>query len=184
LGFPEPFVDRRGRWAAFRIDPLESLPGWRFRSLRRSLARGRAGRRDGIRGGAYRGPRGRTRKLAWAMSRSGKGASRTVRRVSAPSGAWTVVYHPKARAEADAVPAQERKAIDNAVDKLAALGPMLAFPHSSKVMGDPGGALRELRPRAGRSPLALHLRTHRRRVRDRCGRSRGAEGQGGIRRGC
>lgn len=50
------------------------------------------------------------------------------------------------------MPAQERKAIDNAVDKLASLGPALAFPHSSKIMGDPGGALRELRPRAGRSP--------------------------------
>lgn len=47
---------------------------------------------------------------------------------------------------------QERKAIDNALDKLAALGPMLPFPHVSKVMGDPGGSLRELRPRAGRSP--------------------------------
>jgi hypothetical protein len=46
----------------------------------------------------------------------------------------------------------ERKAIDNAVDKLASLGPILPFPHSSKVMGDPGGSLRELRPRAGRSP--------------------------------
>jgi hypothetical protein len=65
---------------------------------------------------------------------------------------WPVRYHPKARAEADAVPTQERKAIDNAVDKLASLGPLLPFPHSSKVMGDPGGSLRELRPRAGRSP--------------------------------
>lgn len=58
----------------------------------------------------------------------------------------------EARAEADAVPAQERKAVDNAVDKLASLGPLLPFPHSSKVMSDPGGSLRELRPRAGRSP--------------------------------
>jgi hypothetical protein len=32
------------------------------------------------------------------------------------------------------------------------IAPLLAFPHSSKVMGDPGGSLRELRPRAGRSP--------------------------------
>jgi hypothetical protein len=47
---------------------------------------------------------------------------------------------------------QEQKAIDGAVDKLASLGPLLPFPHSSKVMGDPGGSLRELRPRAGRSP--------------------------------
>lgn len=70
----------------------------------------------------------------------------------APGGAWAVRYHPKARAEADAIPAQERRAVDNAVDKLASLGPQLLFPHSSKVMGDPGGSLRELRPRAGRSP--------------------------------
>jgi len=71
---------------------------------------------------------------------------------AAPTGSWPVRYHPKARAEADAVPAQERNAVDNAVDKLASLGPRLPFPHSSKVMGDPGGSLRELRPRAGRSP--------------------------------
>jgi hypothetical protein len=70
----------------------------------------------------------------------------------AAGGGWRVLYHPKARAEANAVPPNERKAIDNAVDKLISLGPLLAFPHSSKVMGDPGGALRELRPRAGRSP--------------------------------
>jgi hypothetical protein len=69
-----------------------------------------------------------------------------------PSGPWSVRLHPLARAEVDALPAQERKAIDNALEKLAALGPMLPFPHSSKVMGDPGGSLRELRPRAGRSP--------------------------------
>jgi hypothetical protein len=69
-----------------------------------------------------------------------------------PAGPWAVRYHLKARAEADAIPKQESKAIDNAVDKLASLGPMLPFPHSSKVMGDPGGSLRELRPRAGRSP--------------------------------
>lgn len=85
------------------------------------------------------------------MSGRRKG-SQGPRRRQAPADGWPVRYHPKARAEADAVPAQERKAIDNAVDKLASLGPTLAFPHSSKVMGDPGGALRELRPRAGRSP--------------------------------
>ncbi len=68
-----------------------------------------------------------------------------------PFGSWPVHYHPKARAEADSLPVQEQKAIDGAVDKLVSLGPMLPFPHSSKVMGDPGGSLRELRPRAGRS---------------------------------
>jgi hypothetical protein len=86
------------------------------------------------------------------MSKRKKDADRARQPRAAPGGAWAVRYHPKTRAEADAVPAQERKAVDNAVDKLASLGPLLAFPHSSKVMGDPGGSLRELRPRAGRSP--------------------------------
>jgi hypothetical protein len=84
-------------------------------------------------------------------NRRGKG-SRPSRPSRARSGAWEVRYHPLARAEANAVPAQEGRAIDNAVEKLASLGPTLPFPHSSKVMGDPGGSLRELRPRAGRSP--------------------------------
>jgi hypothetical protein len=53
-----------------------------------------------------------------------------------PAGSWEVRYHPKARAETDAIPERERKAVDNAVDKLASLGPTLPFPHSSKVMGD------------------------------------------------
>jgi hypothetical protein len=65
--------------------------------------------------------------------------------------AWPVRYHPSARQEADAISSQDQRAIDNAVDKLAALGPNLAFPHSSNVMGSKGGSLRELRPRAGRS---------------------------------
>ncbi len=86
------------------------------------------------------------------MSKREKDAAGSRQPQATPGGAWPVRYHPKARAEADAVPAHERKAVDNAVDKLASLGPLLPFPHSSKVMGDPGGSLRELRPRAGRSP--------------------------------
>lgn len=85
------------------------------------------------------------------MSRRGK-ESEAARRPRVLSGSWPVRYHPKARSEAVAIPLQERKAVDNAVDKLASLGPRLPFPHSSKVMGDLGGSLRELRPRAGRSP--------------------------------
>jgi len=85
------------------------------------------------------------------MSKRRKGNSDAERQRTAPSGPWPVRYHPKARVEADARPVQEQKAIDRAVDKLASLGPTLQFPHSSKVMGDPGGSLRELRPRAGRS---------------------------------
>ena len=64
---------------------------------------------------------------------------------------WSTRYHPLARKEADAVQVRDRRAIDNAVDKLAILGPNLAFPHASKVMSREGGGLRELRPRAGRS---------------------------------
>jgi len=85
------------------------------------------------------------------MSKRKKGSD-AARQPRAQHGSSRVLYHPTARTEADAVPQQERKAIDNAVDKLASLGPTLPFPHSSKVMGDPGGSLRELRPRAGRSP--------------------------------
>jgi hypothetical protein len=39
-----------------------------------------------------------------------------------------------------------------AVDKLRELGPHLPFPHASAVRGNEGAGLRELRPRAGRSP--------------------------------
>jgi hypothetical protein len=46
--------------------------------------------------------------------------------------------------EIEALPAQERVAIDNALTKLEALG----YPHSSQVKGT---QLRELRPRRGRS---------------------------------
>jgi len=47
--------------------------------------------------------------------------------------------------------------MDHAVDKLEAFGPRLPFPHQSDVRDAPG--LRELRPRAGRSPWrALYTR--------------------------
>ena len=100
--------------------------------------------------GPPHGLSGLPRKVSW-MSKRGK-SSQAARQSRTLSGPWSVRFHPAARAEADAVPTQEGKAIDNAVDKLASLGPTLPFPHSSKVMGDPGGSLRELRPRAGRSP--------------------------------
>lgn len=48
--------------------------------------------------------------------------------------------------------------MDRAVDKLEAFGPRLPFPHQSDVRGSVD--LRELRPRAGRSPWrALYRRT-------------------------
>src|SRR2546428_13303849 len=55
------------------------------------------------------------------------------------------------------MPAAEQLALDHAVEKLAAFGPRLPFPHQSSVRG--GAGLRELRPRAGRSPWrALYRR--------------------------
>lgn len=44
----------------------------------------------------------------------------------------------------------------NAIEKLKALGPALPFPHQSDVRGAEG--LRELRPRAGRSPWRAFYR--------------------------
>ena len=60
-----------------------------------------------------------------------------------------VVLLPEAEAELHALVPGERVAMLNALEKLEALGLMLAAPHSSQVKGT---ALRELRPRAGRSP--------------------------------
>lgn len=44
----------------------------------------------------------------------------------------------------------EQAALDNAVAKLAVIGPNLGYPHTSDVRAETG--IRELRPRAGRSP--------------------------------
>jgi hypothetical protein len=63
---------------------------------------------------------------------------------------WTVVFHPEAEAELDALPPKERVAVMHAIEKLAAVGPALPFPHQSNVQG--AERLRELRPRGGRSP--------------------------------
>lgn len=55
------------------------------------------------------------------------------------------------------LPKAERNALIHAVDKLEAFGPQLGYPHTSAVQGFAG--LRELRPRAGRSPWrALYQR--------------------------
>jgi hypothetical protein len=64
---------------------------------------------------------------------------------------WTVVYLPEAEQERDRLPARERSALYNAVAKLQAIGPSLGYPHSSAVRD--ADRLRELRPRAGRSPI-------------------------------
>jgi hypothetical protein len=63
---------------------------------------------------------------------------------------FTVLYHPEAEAELSELPRNERVAIASAVEKLEIFGPNLPFPHQSNVAG--AEDLRELRPRAGRSP--------------------------------
>lgn len=63
---------------------------------------------------------------------------------------WTVSLHPQAEAELKRLPTAERVAVLNAAQKLEALGPDLGYPHSSAVRD--ADRLRELRPRAGRSP--------------------------------
>src|SRR5260370_41624253 len=62
---------------------------------------------------------------------------------------WVVAYLPEAEQERTALPKAERAALVNANAKLGAYGPLLGYPHTSAVRG--AQALRELRPRAGRS---------------------------------
>ena len=70
---------------------------------------------------------------------------------------WQVSIHPGAADELSRIPPPEQNAIDNALRKLEAYGPALPYPHQSAVRGTP--SLRELRPRAGRSPWrALYQR--------------------------
>jgi hypothetical protein len=70
---------------------------------------------------------------------------------------WDVVYLPEAESERLVLPKAERNALIHAVEKLETFGPDLGYPHTSAVQGFAG--LRELRPRAGRSPWrALYRR--------------------------
>ncbi|HEV7450520.1 MAG: type II toxin-antitoxin system RelE/ParE family toxin [Pseudonocardiaceae bacterium] len=62
---------------------------------------------------------------------------------------WQVVFTDEARQEFNQLPAREQSAMIHALDKLAAEGPALPYPHSSAVQG--ADRLRELRLRAGRS---------------------------------
>lgn len=54
--------------------------------------------------------------------------------------------------ELRALPQRERAALRGALEKLAALGEELGYPHTSAVQGA-GETLRELRPRQGDSPV-------------------------------
>jgi len=67
-----------------------------------------------------------------------------------------VQWHREAFIEWMALPPHERDAVGHAVDKLAAFGDGLRFPHSSGVRGNSG--LRELRPRAGASAWRVFYR--------------------------
>jgi len=70
---------------------------------------------------------------------------------------WDVVYLPEAESERLMLPKVERNALIPAVETLETFGPQLGYPHTSAVQGFAG--LRELRPRAGRSPWrALYRR--------------------------
>jgi hypothetical protein len=71
--------------------------------------------------------------------------------------ALPVLYHPQYEAEWRSLPPAERVAMASAAEKLAA-DTQLGFPHTSRVQGSKA-ALRELRPRRGRSPWrALYRR--------------------------
>src|SRR5450759_4074509 len=85
---------------------------------------------------------------------------------------WDVVYLPEAESERLVLPKVERNALIHAVEKLEAFGPQLGYPHTSAVQGFT--RLRELRPRAGRSPWRP-VSTGERCVRARRRRARGAE---------
>lgn len=69
---------------------------------------------------------------------------------------WTTLIHPEAEAELNDIPAREVNAMINAIAKLRELGPDLPYPHSSNIQG--ADDLRELRPRAGRSPWRAFYR--------------------------
>lgn len=69
---------------------------------------------------------------------------------------WETLLVDEAVSEVDSLEGTEREAMENAVKKLQALGPRLGYPHSSAVRG--AESLRELRPRAGRSPWRAFYR--------------------------
>lgn len=69
---------------------------------------------------------------------------------------WEVVVHPDAADDLARIPARERAAIVNALDKLREHGTDLPFPHTSAVVD--ADHLWELRPRGGNSPWRAFYR--------------------------
>jgi hypothetical protein len=68
-----------------------------------------------------------------------------------------VAWDADAQEELRRLPSAERRAVMTAVAKLEAFGDQLGAPHSSQVKGSHAG-IRELRPRAGRSPWRVLYR--------------------------
>jgi len=66
-----------------------------------------------------------------------------------------VVLLAQVEIELNALPSAERGALLNVIEKLRAIGVFLGAPHTSQVKGS---SLRELRPRAGRSPWRAFYR--------------------------
>jgi hypothetical protein len=71
--------------------------------------------------------------------------------------ALTVDWDEGALAELRGLPVAERGAVMNAIAKLEAFGDQLGWPRTSQVKGSRSG-IRELRPRAGRSPWRVLYR--------------------------
>ena len=69
----------------------------------------------------------------------------------------SVAWDADAQEELRRLPSAERRAVMTAVAKLEAFGDQLGAPHSSQVKGSHAG-IRELRPRAGRSPWRVLYR--------------------------
>jgi hypothetical protein len=69
----------------------------------------------------------------------------------------SVPWDVDAQEELRQLPPVERRAVMTAVAKLEALGDQFGAPHSSQVKGSRSG-IRELRPRAGRSPWRVLYR--------------------------
>ena len=122
--------------------PLDVWPGIGYRpGSRQEPAAERSGRPRVLR----QWQAGRIPELAWSVTLAGYSSFAIVMWMP-----WTVSLHPLAEAELQRLPAAERVAVLNAAQKLEALGPDLGYPHSSAVRD--ADRLRELRPRAGRSP--------------------------------
>ena len=71
--------------------------------------------------------------------------------------ALTVDWDQGALAELRGLPAAERGAVMNAIAKLEVFTDQFGLPHTSQVNGSRSG-IRELRPRAGRSPWRVLYR--------------------------